>query len=213
MELLVGQGKIRYVGSSNFAGWQLVAAQEAAARRRRLGIVSEQCAYSLFVRHPELEVIPAARAYGIGVLVWSPLHGGLLSGAVRKMREGTAVKSAQGRAASALRAHRETIAAYERFCAEAGRDPAVTGLAWIAARPGVNAVVTGPRTPAHIDGAVRALNTALEPDELLRLEELFPPVGCGGTGPDAWLDDPAPHDVSNSASGEKNGRASPMTLT
>jgi NDP-hexose 2,3-enoyl reductase len=137
-------------------------------------------------------VIPAARAYGIGVLVWSPLHGGLLGGALRKLREGTAVKSAQGRAASALLAHREAVAAYEEFCAEAGRDPAATGLAWVASRPGVTAVVTGPRTPEHVDGAVAALHHALEPDELARLDELFPPIGCGGAGPGAWLEEPDP---------------------
>jgi NDP-hexose C3-ketoreductase / dTDP-4-oxo-2-deoxy-alpha-D-pentos-2-ene 2,3-reductase len=187
MELLMTQGKVRYVGSSNFAGWNLAAAQEAATRRHLLGLASEQCVYNLLTRHAELEVIPAARAYGIGVLVWSPLHGGLLSGVLRKTRDGTAVKSAQGRSADALETHRDTIDAYERFCAEAGRDPAQVGIAWVASRPGVTAIVTGPRTAEHVDGAIAALENGLADDEIGRLDELFPAIGRGGPGPDAWL--------------------------
>jgi NDP-hexose C3-ketoreductase / dTDP-4-oxo-2-deoxy-alpha-D-pentos-2-ene 2,3-reductase len=187
MELLVTQGKVRYVGSSNFAGWNLVAAQEAAVRHDLLGLASEQCVYNLVTRHAELEVIPAAQAYGIGVLVWSPLHGGLLAGVLRKLREGTAVKSAQGRAAAALEPQRDAIAEYEDFCAQAGRDPAEVGLAWVASRPGVTAVVAGPRTVEHLDGAIAALEQRLDDDELARLDELFPPIGRGGPGPDAWI--------------------------
>lgn len=188
MDLLVSQGKVRHVGSSNFAGWNLVAAQEAARRRHVLGLASEQCVYNLFTRHAELEVIPAARAYGIGVLVWSPLHSGLLSGVLRKVREGTAVKSAQGRAAAALEAHQDTIDAYERFCADAGRDPADLGLAWVASRPGVTALITGPRTVDHLDGAIAALERGVTVDEAAALNELFPPIGQGGPGPDAWIE-------------------------
>ena len=187
METLVAQGKVRHVGSSNFAGWNLAAAQEAAARRNGPGLVSEQCVYNLVTRHPELEVIPAAQAYGIGVLVWSPLHSGMLGGVLRKTREGTAVKSAQGRSAVALEKHRDRIEAYERFCDDAGRDPADVGLAWVASRPGVTGVIAGPRTPEHLDGALEALERPLTPDELARLDELFPPVGQGGPAPDAWI--------------------------
>jgi len=188
METLVRQGKIRYVGSSNAAGWDLAAAQEAAARRGLLGLASEQCLYNLVTRHPELEVLPAAAAYGIGVLVWSPLHGGLLGGALRKHAEGTAVKSAQGRAAAALERHRAAVAEYERFCADSGRSPAEVGLAWVLARPGVTAVVIGPRTAAHIDDALRALEKPLSDAEAEHLDKLFPPIGGGRPAPDAWID-------------------------
>jgi NDP-hexose 2,3-enoyl reductase len=187
MEMLISQGKVRYVGSSNFAGWNLVAAQEAAIRRHLLGLASEQCVYNLVTRHAELEVIPAAQAYGIGVLVWSPLHSGLLGGVLRKLREGTAVKSAQGRAKAALEVHRDTIAAYERFCADAGRDPAQVGLAWVASRPGVTAIIIGPRTAKHIDTAIAALDASLAADEIARLDALFPAIGRGGHGPEAWI--------------------------
>jgi NDP-hexose 2,3-enoyl reductase len=105
---------------------------------------------------------------------------------LRKLREGTAVKSAQGRAAAALEAQRDAIVAYEDFCAEAGRDPAEVGLAWVASRPGVTAVVAGPRTVEQLDGAIAALEQRLDDEELARLDELFPPIGRGGPGPDAW---------------------------
>ncbi|CAM5313097.1 aldo/keto reductase [Streptomyces pilosus] len=186
MEVLVQQGKIRYVGSSNFAGWHLAAAQEAADRRHFLGIVSEQCVYNLVTRYVELELVPAAQAYGIGILVWSPLHGGLLGGALRKLADGTAVKTAQGRASVALEQHRTAVTRYEKLCADAGLDPAEVGLAWVLNRPGVTSVVVGPRTMAQLDGARRALGLRLDEDLLAALEELFPPLGNGGPGPEAW---------------------------
>jgi len=179
METLVAQGKIRYVGTSNFAGWNIVAAQETANRRDFLGVVSEQCNYNLLVRDAEREVIPAALAYGVGVLAWSPLHGGLLGGALRKLADGTAVKTAQGRAVVALKDHRDTIAAYERYCAGIGLDPAEVAHAWVLSRPGVTSAVVGPRTPAHLESVLRALDLELPADVTDRLGALF------GAGPAA----------------------------
>lgn len=186
MEILVHQGKVRYVGSSNFAGWHLAAAQEAADRRNFLGLVSEQCAYNLVTRHVELEVLPAAQAYGIGVLTWSPLHGGLLGGAIRKLREGTAVKTVKSRAMQALEERRETIAAYEDLCDEIGRDPAELSIAWVLSRPEVHSTIVGPRTLEQFDGALRALETGLGEGDGERIDALFPPVGKGGPAPEAW---------------------------
>lgn len=143
--------------------------------------------YNLAVRHAELDVIPAARAYGIGVLVWSPLHGGLLGGVLRKTAEGTAVKSAQGRGAEALPALRDEIGRYEEFCASIGRPPAEVGLAWLLSRPGVTALVTGPRTEAQLDGALAAADLRLSAAELDALDALFPPLGSGGPAPAAWV--------------------------
>nr|AXL05456.1 aldo/keto reductase [uncultured bacterium] len=187
MEQLVAQGKVRYVGSSNFAGWNLAAAQESARNRHFLGLVSEQCGYNLVTRFPELEVLPAAQAYGIAVLVWSPLHGGLLGGVIRKLTEGTAVKSAQGRAAAVLDDRRDVIAEYERSCHEIGREPAQVGLSWVLSRPGVTGVVIGPRTEEHVDGAIKALESPLSEAEIAGLDALFPPVGSGGHAPQAWI--------------------------
>ena len=187
MDLLVAQGKVRYVGSSNFAGWDIASAQAAAQRRNSLGLVTEQCCYNLVTRHTELEVMPAARAHGLGLLIWSPLHGGLLSGVLGKLAAGSAVKSAQGRAVEALDASRATIEAYEKLCAEAGLDPAVVGMAWTLARPGVTAAVIGPRTEQHIEGALAALDVELAPSLLAEVDVLFPPIGKGGPAPDCWL--------------------------
>jgi NDP-hexose 2,3-enoyl reductase len=186
MEALVAQGKVRYVGSSNFAGWHLAQAQAAAANRHFLGLVSEQCIYNLLTRCVELEVIPAAVRYGIGVIPWSPLHGGLLSGALRKQREGTAARSSEGRSGDALNEHRETIEAYEKLAAELGADPSNVALAWLLSRPGVTAPIIGPRTLVQLDGAVEALDVTLDGGALARLDELFPPIGNGGPGPEAW---------------------------
>lgn len=187
MDLLVAQGKVRYVGSSNFAGWDIASAQAVAQRRNSLGLVTEQCVYNLVTRYTELEVIPAAQAYGLGLFVWSPLHGGLLGGVLRKMQTNSAVKSAQGRALEALDAQHDTIEAYEKLCADCGLDPAVVGMAWTLSRPGVTGVVIGPRTEQHIEGALEALECALPESLLADLDVLFPPVGRGGPAPDCWL--------------------------
>ncbi|MEV0394494.1 aldo/keto reductase [Polymorphospora rubra] len=186
MQTLVDQGKVLYVGSSNFAGWHLAAAQESAARRNFLGLVSEQAIYNLFTRHIELEVIPAAQHYGIGIIPWSPLHGGLLGGAIRKLAEGGAERAKSGRAAEALAEHRPTVEAYEKLCADLGHDPADVALAWLLSRPGVTAPIIGPRTVEQLDKSLGALEVTLSDDVLARLDELFPPVGKGGPGPEAW---------------------------
>lgn len=186
MDMLISSGKVNYVGSSNFAGWHIAAAQENAHSRHQLGMVSHQCLYNLAVRHAELEVMPAAEAYGLGVFVWSPLHGGLLSGVLAKTAAGTAVKSAQGRAQKLLPRMRDTIAAYEQLCRDFGRDPAEVGLSWVMHRPGVTGAVIGPRTPEQLDEALRAADLVLDESELAQLEALFPPIGEGGPGPEAW---------------------------
>jgi NDP-hexose 2,3-enoyl reductase len=186
METLVQQGKVLYVGSSNFAGWHLAAAQESAAHRHFLGLVSEQCIYNLMTRHVELEVVPAAIHYGLGIIPWSPLHGGLLSGALRKQREGTGARPGEGRSADSLDKNREAIEAYEKLAAELGVDPADLALAWLLSRPGVTAPIVGPRTVEQLDNSLRALDITLNDKTLTRLDELFPPVGNGGPGPEAW---------------------------
>jgi NDP-hexose C3-ketoreductase / dTDP-4-oxo-2-deoxy-alpha-D-pentos-2-ene 2,3-reductase len=186
MEVLVQQGKVLYVGSSNFAGWHLAAAQESAARRNFLGLVSEQCIYNLMTRHVELEVVPAAIHYGLGIIPWSPLHGGLLSGALRKQREGTGSRSGEGRSADSLESNREAIEGYEKLAAELGVDPADLALAWLLSRPGVTAPIVGPRTVEQLDNSLRAMDITLDDKTLTRLDELFPPIGNGGPGPEAW---------------------------
>ncbi|MBE1485467.1 aldo/keto reductase [Plantactinospora soyae] len=186
METLVSQGKVLYVGSSNFAGWHLARAQESATRRNFLGLVSEQCIYNLMTRHVELEVLPAAEQYGLGIIPWSPLQGGLLGGAIRKLAEGGAGRTRSEHASKLLAERRPAIEGYEKLCADLGHDPADVALGWLLTRPAVTAPIIGPRTVQQLDAALGALTVELGDDTLTRLDELFPPVGKGGPGPEAW---------------------------
>ena len=185
METLTGQGKIRYVGSSNFAGWHLSRAQAAADRRHFLGVVAEQCKYNLLTRHVELEVLPAALELGIGILPYSPLHFGALSGALRKQRDGVPGRAVL-HAPERVEPHRAAVERYERLCSDLGEDPTTVAIAWLLSRPGVTAPVLGPRTPEQLDLPVRALRTPLGADTLASLDEIFPPIGNGGPAPEAW---------------------------
>ena len=181
-ETLRAQGKILYAGSSNFAGWHIAKAQEAAKSRHFLGLVSEQSIYNLLTRDIELEVIPAAQDYGLGVIPWSPLHGGLLGGVLAKERAGK--RRTEGRAKEALKQNRKAIKGYEDLCERIGEQPADVGLAWLLSRPGVTGPIIGPRTIEQLDGSLRALELEL-PDEVLEeLDTLFP--GPGGPAPEAY---------------------------
>jgi NDP-hexose 2,3-enoyl reductase len=177
------QGKVIYFGSSNFAGWHLAQAQEAARSRHFLGLVSEQSLYNLLARWIELEVLPAARHYGIGVIPWSPLHGGLLGGVLRKQRDGNTSRSTSGWAADDLETRRPTLEAYEAYAEEIGEDPATLALAWLLHQDGVTGPIIGPRTPAHLDSALRALDVTLDEKILAKLDELFPAPAPNGAKP------------------------------
>jgi aryl-alcohol dehydrogenase-like predicted oxidoreductase len=172
MEVLVTQGKILYVGSSNFAGWDIARASETARARGFGGLVSEQSLYNLLSRTIELEVLPAALAYGVGVIAWSPLGGGLLGGVLKSEREGR--RRLVGRARQTVEANREKFLAYEDLCDKLGSEPADVALAWLLHQQGVTAPIIGPRTLAQFDGAQRALAITLDRDVLTRLDEIFP---------------------------------------
>ena len=172
MEVLVAQGKILYAGSSNFAGWHIARASETARARGFLGLVSEQSLYNLMTRAIELEVLPAAIAYGVGVIPWSPLEGGLLGGVLTSEREGR--RRVAGRAKELVDRHRDRIEAYEELCGKLGEQPANVALAWLLHRRGVTAPIVGPRTLAQLDGVQRALTVALDSGILGQLDEIFP---------------------------------------
>ena len=175
MEVLVAQGKIIYVGSSNFAGWHIAQANDTAAARGFFGLVSEQSIYNLLTREIELEVLPAAIDYGVGVIPWSPLDGGLLGGVLRKERSaGEGRRRLAGRARETLEQHREQIARYEDLCDELGEEPANVALAWLLHQEGVTGPIIGPRTLAQLDDAQRAVTLELDDDVLKRLDDLFP---------------------------------------
>jgi aryl-alcohol dehydrogenase-like predicted oxidoreductase len=171
MEVLVTQGKIVYVGSSNFAGWHLAQANDAAAARGLLGLVSEQSIYNLFTREVELEVLPAAARYGVGIIPWSPLHGGLLGGVLKKA-EG---RRRQGqRSQLTLRENEAKVIAYEDLCRALGEEPANVALAWLLHQPAVTAPIIGPRTNEQLDQAQRAVKLTLAQDTLRQLDDIFP---------------------------------------
>jgi len=181
MEQLVAAGKILYVGSSNFAGWQIAQAQGAAAARHFVGLASEQSLYNLSARTVELEVVPACRAHGIGLLPWSPLGGGLLGGALQKASEG---RRGHERLRNAVEKHRAKVEAYETFCQELGERPADVAVAWLLRNPTVTAPIIGPRTREQLSGSLRAVNLQLAPESLTRLDEIWP--GPGGEAPEAY---------------------------
>jgi aryl-alcohol dehydrogenase-like predicted oxidoreductase len=172
MEVLRAQGKILYVGSSNFAGWHIAKAQEAAKRRNFMGLVSEQSHYNLLTRQIELEVLPAAQDYGLGVIPWSPLASGLLGGIVRKERDGS--RRYGDNVKRTLESKRSQLEAYEDLCAEAGEEPGTVGLAWLLTRPAVTGPIVGPRTPEQLVSAVQAVDVSLDDKVLARLDEIFP---------------------------------------
>ncbi len=178
METLVEQGKVIYVGSSNFAGWHIVQANEAAAKRNFLGLVSEQSLYNLAARTVELEVLPACQEYGVGVIPWSPLAGGMLGG-MSDPSTGRR-KQLQPRYERA----KAKIDRYEKFCADRGQEPANVALAWLLHQKGVTAPIIGPRTLEQFTGALGAIDVELDDAALKQLDEIFP--GPGGRAPEAY---------------------------
>jgi aryl-alcohol dehydrogenase-like predicted oxidoreductase len=180
METLVAQGKVIYVGSSNFAGWHLAQANEAARARHFLGLVSEQSVYNLASRTVELEVLPACRFYGIAMIPWSPLAGGLLSGTVGNATEGRR-KNINPR----WEAMRPKLEAWEQWCAQRGEDPTAVALAWLLHQRDVTAPIIGPRTLEQLTGALmQATEISLDDEALKELDRIFP--GPGGRSPEAY---------------------------
>jgi aryl-alcohol dehydrogenase-like predicted oxidoreductase len=181
MEVLVQQGKVIYIGSSNFAGWHLTQAQEIAKARHFMGLVSEQCLYNLDARTVEMEVLPACKAYGLGVIPWSPLGGGLLGGVLDKIEKG---RRASDEMKKDIEENRPKLEKWEAFCKELGEQPADVALAWLLHNPVVTAPIIGPRTNDQLTGSLRALELKLDEAVLKKLEEIFP--GPGGEAPEAF---------------------------
>ncbi|KOY16942.1 aldo/keto reductase [Paenibacillus xylanivorans] len=179
-ENAVHQGKIGYVGSSNFAAWQIAVAQSEAKNRHFLGLVSEQHKYSLNCRLPELEVLPAAKELGLGVIPWSPLDGGLLGRNALQKLEGTR----SGGIAERIESHQTQLEQFAALCRELGEPQDTIALAWVAANPAVTAPIIGPRTLEQFETALKCLDVTLDEAVLKRLDEIFP--GPGGQAPNAY---------------------------
>ena len=181
MEQLHREGKVLYIGSSNFSGWHLAQAQEMAKQRHFLGLVSEQSLYNLNDRMIELEVIPACEAYGIGLIPWSPVARGLLAGALQPTTSG---RRADEDLQKTIEKYRPRLQAYEKLCREAGEAPAHIALAWLLQQPAVTAPIIGPRTLDQLNGTMRTLELTLSKDLLKQLDDIFP--GPGGPAPEAY---------------------------
>ena len=181
MEQLVREGKITYVGSSNFAAWNIAEARMIADQRNFLGIVSEQSIYSLRNRHIELEVIPACKHFGVGLIPWSPMGGGILCGVLEKVKEGRRTGEPLQKSAEKLRPQ---IQAYENLCKEIGKKPADVALAWVLNNPVVTSPIVGPRTIQQLEENVNALEIKLTEETLKKLDEIWP--GPGNQAPEAY---------------------------
>ncbi|HNA27589.1 MAG TPA: aldo/keto reductase, partial [Nitrospira sp.] len=181
MEQLCREGKVLYIGSSNFAGWHIAQAQELARSRHFLGLVSEQSLYNLLERTVELEVIPACQAYGIGIIPWSPLARGLLGGALETHTSG---RRAEEDVQKEIATHRPKLEAYEQFCRRHQLAPAAVALAWLLHQPAVTSPIIGPRTTEQLTSAVQSLDLSLSTEQCRELEQIFP--GPGGAAPEAY---------------------------
>ena len=180
-EQLGNQGKVVYVGSSNFAGWDIATACQEASKRGLTGLSSEQSIYHLNNRMLELEVIPACRHYGLGLIPWSPLGGGLLGGALEKLESG---RRTSEDSLKEINNNRAKLEQYETLCKQLSEPPAAVALAWLLHNPIVTAPIIGPRTIEQLESTLRATEITLDEETLKKLDEIFP--GPGGEAPKAY---------------------------
>jgi aryl-alcohol dehydrogenase-like predicted oxidoreductase len=173
MEQLVCEGKVSYVGSSNFAAWDIALAQSAATARHFFGLVSEQSHYNLATRTVELELIPALRALGIGLIPYSPLAAGLLAGALEAEYAGHPARALQ----PPVEQHRDRLDAYEALCRELGVTPAHVALAWLLSNPVVSTAIVGPETDDELRMSLAALSLRLDTAVIDKLDEIWPGPG------------------------------------
>ncbi len=182
MEQLVREGKVLYIGSSNFAGWDIAKSQAKANDRNFMGSISEQHKYSLSCRLPELEVLPSSYDHGIGVIPWSPLDGGLLGGnALDPGKKSRSIDKTQQVRVEKLRSN---IEQYHAFCEELGESPADVAIAWLLHNEAVAAPIIGPRNVEQLVGIANAVNVKLNEESLKKLDEIWP--GPGGDAPAAY---------------------------
>jgi aryl-alcohol dehydrogenase (NADP+) len=173
---LVHQGKVRYIGSSTFPAEAIVEAQWAAERRNAERFVCEQPPYSIFMRGIERAVLPTCLKYGIGVIVWSPLNGGWLTG---KYRRGPDVpagsRGTMGRFVDPTDENKlDAIEQLAKIADDAGLSLTHLSLAWSIEHPGVTSAIIGPKTPEQLDDLLAATDVVLDPDVLDAIDAVIP---------------------------------------
>lgn len=174
MDRLIAQGKITYVGSSNFPGWAIARANEKAIASSRLGLVSEQGLYNLIERRAEMEVLPACRAYGLGLIPWSPLAGGLLSG---KKTSTTSGRRDSEDMQTAMSERQQQLDDFQSLCDELNETPSAIALAWLLHQPGVSATIIGPGSVAQLSSVLHVPDIQLNDATLAQIDGIFPAVG------------------------------------
>lgn len=184
MEVLRYQGKIVYVGSSNFAANDLCTAQQEAEKRHFMGLVSEQHHYSLLKRQAEAEVFPTAQKLGIGIMVWSPRASGRLT--CNCLRP--ALPNSRTEKHKISEELREKLQRYSDLCKAYGYSEADVAVAWVLQNPAVTSCITGVRTMEQLEGAIAAMELKLDEEFNQKLEEIF--EGPGGPAPGCYLNAP-----------------------
>jgi aryl-alcohol dehydrogenase-like predicted oxidoreductase len=181
IEQLIREGKILYAGSSNFAAWNIAEAHFTAKENHMLGLISEQSIYNLRNRNIELEVIPACKRYGVGLIPWSPLGGGILCGVFGDEYSGRRNREPLKKSVEKLKPQ---IEAYESLSKELGFKPADMALAWVLSNPVVTSPIIGPRTGEQLKSNCKVLEIKLQEETLNKLEEIWP--GPGNQAPEAY---------------------------
>ena len=177
MERLLTQGKITYVGSSNFPGWAIARANEKANARHQLGLVSEQSLFNLIERRVELEVMPACREYGLGLIPWSPLAGGLLANSDEKQEAKGAGRRNSVDMIKAMTQRSEQLRQYRVLCQKLGESPSAIALSWLLHQPCVSATIVGPANVDQLKSVLHVPQIRLDVSTLKQLDEIFPPCG------------------------------------
>jgi aryl-alcohol dehydrogenase-like predicted oxidoreductase len=171
-ERVVADGDVLYAGSSNYSGWGLAKAQMQAWSRGFIGFISEQTQYNLLSRVPEMEVLPAAQDFGIGVIVYMPLGGGLLTGKTESF-DGSRTRQVEQEYGISIGPQNSQFTDFSAVCRELGEPEHVVAIAWVLQHPAVDSAIVGVRTVEQLDGLDRAAELTLDEAVLARLDEIF----------------------------------------
>ncbi|MBI2819945.1 MAG: aldo/keto reductase [Acidobacteria bacterium] len=175
LEDLIQQGKVRWIGSSNFPAWQVVEAQWTARHNDLQGFICCQDEYSLLVRDAERELLPAMKAYALTLLPYFPLASGLLTGKYRRDRMPTGARLTSPspfRGRFLTEANWQMVESLQEFCQQRGRTLLELAMSWLAAQPLVSSIIAGATDPEQVEQNVRAVEWALTPEELAEVDRI-----------------------------------------